>query len=182
MAPLYELTKAGAKWEWTEHHEAARMKIINYLTRSPLLTIFQEGLPIELHTDASTLGFGCVLIQIKERRQHVIGYFSQRTTKAESNYHSYELETLAVVRSVKHFRHYLYGRKFTIVTDCNALKASRYKQELLPRVHRWWSFLQNYGFEVEHRKGERLKHVDFFSRNPLSQDILNCLTELTKTG
>lgn len=81
-----------------------------------------------------------------------------------------------MVRSVKHFRHFLYGRKFTIVTDCNALKASRYKQELLPRIHRWWAFLQHYNFEVEYRKGERLKHADFFSRNHVSV-VMNLTTD-----
>lgn len=153
-----------------------RSKIIEYLTSAPLLTIFREGMPIELHTDASSTGFGAVLVQIKDNRQHVIAYFSMRTTKAESNYHSYELETLSVVRSIKHFRHYLYGRKFTVVTDCNALKASRYKQELLPRIHRWWAFLQHYNFEVEYRKGERLKHADYFSRNHVSV-IMNLTTD-----
>lgn len=177
MIPLYELTRTGAKWKWNENHEAARGKIINYLTSAPLLTIFQEDFPIELHTDASSLGFGAILIQIKVGRQHVIGYFSMRTTSAESKYHSYELETLAVVRAIKHFRHYLYGRKFVIITDCNALKASRYKQELLPRIHRWWAFLQNFDFDIEYRKGERLQHADFFSRNPLKQIVMNIITE-----
>ena len=171
MIPLYDLTKSGSKWEWNEKHEAVRNKIISYLTSAPLLTIFQEELPIELHTDASSIGLGAILVQIREGCQYVIGYFSMRTTRAESKYHSYELETLSIVRSVKHFRHYLYGRKFTIITDCNAVKASRYKQELLPRIHRWWAFLQNFDFEVEYRKGERLKHADFFSRNPIVMNV-----------
>lgn len=72
--------------------------------------IFKEDLPIELHTDASSKGLGAVLIQIKDGRQHVIAYMSMRTTEPESHYHSYELETLAIVRAVKHFRQYLYGR------------------------------------------------------------------------
>lgn len=176
MIPLYNLTKTGVKWDWTEKHEAIRAKIINYLTSAPLLTIFQENYPIELHTDASAMGFGAVLIQVKNGIRHVIGYFSMRTTPAESKYHSYELETLAIVRAIKHFRHFLYGRKFTVMTDCNAVKASRYKQELLPRIHRWWAFLQNFEFEVEYRKGEKLKHADFFSRNPLKV-VMNLSTK-----
>ncbi|CAK1597862.1 unnamed protein product [Parnassius mnemosyne] len=168
MMPLYELTKQGAKWEWNDRHEEARNKIIQCLTSSPVLTIFQEEAPIELYTDASSLGFGAVLVQIINKRQHAIAFMSMRTTDTESRYHSYELETLAVVRAIKHFRQYLYGRKFKIITDCNALKASKHKKDLLPRIHRWWAFLQNYDFEVEYRKGNRLQHADFFSRNPSS--------------
>lgn len=118
--------------EWTDTHEEARDKIIEYLTSASLLTIFLEELPIELYTNASSKGLGAVLIQIEGDQQHVIAYFSMRTTKAESNYHSYELETLAMVRSIKHFRHLLYGRKFTVITDWNPLKALRYKQECFP--------------------------------------------------
>lgn len=171
MIPLYELTKQGAKWEWNERHEEARNIIIQYLTSSPVLTIFQEDAAIELYTDASSLGFGAVLIQIIGERRHAVAYMSQRTTEVESRYHSYELETLAVVRAIKHFRQYLYGRKFKLITDCNALKASQSKKELLPRVYRWWAFLQQYEFEVEYRKGERLQHADFFSRNPPTMEV-----------
>lgn len=167
MIPLYELTKSNKPWKWTETQEKARKEIISRLTSSPLLTIFDPDLPTELHTDASALGYGAVLIQRQNQTPHVIGYFSMRTTSAESKYHSYELETLAVVKAIKHFRHFLYGRQFKVVTDCNSLKASRHKKELTPRVHRWWSFLQSFEFEVEYRKGEKLAHADYFSRNPI---------------
>lgn len=123
MMPLYDLTKTGTSRLWTAKHEEVRVKVIERLTSAPLLTIVKEGLPIELHTDASSLVYGAVLIQIKNGRQHDRAYVSKRTTDAESRYYSYELETLAVVRAIKHFRHYLYGRKLTVVTDWNALKA-----------------------------------------------------------
>jgi len=54
-----------------------------------------------------------------------------------------------------------------IFTDCNSLKASRAKVELPPRVHRWWAYLQSFDFTVEYRKGNRMAHVDFLSRNPI---------------
>lgn len=57
---------------------------------------------------------------------------------------------------------------FTIVTDCNAIKSSLQKHELLPRIHRWLAFLQHYDFKIEYRQGSRMKHADFFSRNPIT--------------
>lgn len=171
MIPLYNLTKQGAKWQWNHEHEEARQKIIQCLTSEPVLTLFQEGEPILLFTDASSLGFGSILVQMIDGRQRVVAYFSMRTTDAESRYHSYELETLSVVRAIKHFRHFLYGRKFTVITDCNALKASKHKQDLLPRIHRWWAYLQNFDFDIEYRKGERMQHADFLSRNPEPMEV-----------
>lgn len=166
MAPLYQLTKKDSTWQWTTEHETIRQEIISYLTSEPILSIFHNDLPIEVHTDASSLGYGAMLIQIENSRRKVICYFSLRTTEPESKYHSYELETLAVVKALKHFRHFLFGRQFTVVTDCKAFKASRTKKELTPRVHRWWSFFQNFEFDIKYRKGEEMSHVDFLSRNP----------------
>lgn len=103
-----------------------------------------------------------------DTKLHPVEYYSKRTTQAESRYHSYELKTLAVVNSVKHFRHYLYGRTFTVVSDCNSLKASRTKVDLTPRVHRWWAFLQAFDFDIQYRECKRMAHVDLFSRNHLS--------------
>ncbi len=78
------------------------------------------------------------------------------------------METLAIINSLKHFRVYLIGIKFTIVTDCNAIKATVNKREILPRVARWWTYLQDFNYEIVYRKGSSLSHVDFFSRNPVS--------------
>ncbi|CAK1585312.1 unnamed protein product [Parnassius mnemosyne] len=185
MAPLYNLTKTNVSFNWTERHELARRKIINILTSSPVLTIFDPNLPTELHTDASSIGYGAVLIQRKDKNPLVVAYFSMRTSDTESKYHSYELETLAVVKAIKHFRHFLYGRSFKVVTDCNSLKASSHKRDLTPRVHRWWAFLQNFQFEIEYRKGDKLAHADFFSRNPINNSNgrqLNQCLESNKTS
>ncbi|XP_033313680.1 uncharacterized protein LOC117212764 [Bombus bifarius] len=75
----------------------------------------------------SSEGYGAILMHKVEGKNRVVEYYSKRTSPAESRYHFYELETLAVVNAVKHFRHYLYGREFLVVTDCNSLKASSNK-------------------------------------------------------
>jgi len=85
------------------------------------LTIFDPQYPIELHTVASAIGYGAILLHRIDNKPYVIEYFSKSTTVYESKYTSYEFETLVVVNAVKHFRHYLHGRKLTIFTDCNSL-------------------------------------------------------------
>lgn len=166
LKPLYPLTAAGkGKISWAPEHDKVLKTIINCLTTEPVLKIFDPNLPIELHTDASSEGYGAVLIQKVNHLPHVVAYFSHRTTDAESRYHSYELETLAVVKAVEHFRHYLYGRKFTVFTDCSSLKASHSKKDLTPRVHRWWAILQSYDFDIVYKEGRNMAHADFLSRN-----------------
>ncbi|CAK1548125.1 unnamed protein product [Leptosia nina] len=165
MRPLYPLTSAKGYISWTSDQDRVHQQIINYLTNEPVLKIFNPESPTELHTDASSEGYGAVLIQRENNLPHVVAYFSHKTSDAESRYHSYELETLAVVKSVEHFRHYLYGRKFKVFTDCNALKASHSKRDLTPRVHRWWAILQSYDFEIIYKEGKSMAHADFLSRN-----------------
>ena len=109
MVPLYELTNNDVKWEWNERHDEALNHIIQHLSTAPTLTLFQKDASIELYTDASSIGYGAVLVQTIGGRQHPVTYISQRTTDADSRYHSYELDALEVVREVKHFWHYVYG-------------------------------------------------------------------------
>lgn len=170
MKPLYALTSSNKNISWTDRHEKIRQRIISILTDEPVLMIFDPKYPIELHTDASLDGYGAILMQKVEGKNRVVEYYSKRTSPAESRYHSYELETLAVVNAIKHFRHYLHGREFLVVTDCNSLKASSNKVNLNDRVHRWWAYLQTFNFNIMYREGKRMAHVDFFSRNPIDID------------
>ncbi|KAL1447179.1 hypothetical protein WDU94_005469 [Cyamophila willieti] len=177
-APLYRLIATANSLDskiikWLPEHEKIRQKLISLLTSSPVLVIFDPNLPIELHTDASSSGYAGILINIVHGKPRAVAYYSKRTTPAESNYHSYELETMAVVKSIEHFNNYLQGNSFKVVTDCLSLKATQSKKDLIPRVQRWWSFLQSYNFTIEYRKAERMSHVDFLSRNPLDLEQEN---------
>ena len=61
------------------------------------MAIFDSNLRTELHTDASAIGYGAVLLQEHDgRSKRVIGYFNRATHGAESRFHSNELETLEV--------------------------------------------------------------------------------------
>lgn len=62
-ASITKLVKNDQKWEWGTEQENARNYVLNYLTQEPLLTIFDPELPTELHTDASSIGFGAILLQ-----------------------------------------------------------------------------------------------------------------------
>ncbi|KAJ2952278.1 hypothetical protein O0L34_g4558 [Tuta absoluta] len=175
MAPLYALTASSnnGKLNWKAEYEAIRQQIITALTSEPVLLIFDPDLDTELHTDASAIGYGAVLMQRKAGKLHAVAYYSKRTTAAESRYHSYELETLAVVNAIRHFRHFLHGHKFVVVTDCSSLQSTRKKLDLAPRVHRWWAFLQSFDFEIMHRGGKLMPHADFLSRNPVTPEVVN---------
>ena len=73
--------------------------------------------PFILTTDASGIAIGGILSQGEINKDRPIAYASRTLTENEIKYNTYEKEALAIVYCVKHFRPYLYGRKFTLVTD-----------------------------------------------------------------
>lgn len=168
-APIANLTKKAVAFVWGDDQDRARRNIIEHLISEPALATYDPKLPIEIHTDASSLGYGAVMFQVHESgHKRAVAYYSRLTQGAEPRYHSYELETLAVVKALQHFRHYLVGVHFTVVTDCNALKLTQKKKDLLPRVARWWIYLQDFDFSLEYRKGTSMSHADYLSRNPVN--------------
>lgn len=169
-SPISGLLRKNNSFNWTIECESARQEIIKKLTSSPVLRIYNPELPIELHTDASSVGIGAALLQRENAVAQPIAYFSRKTTNYESRYHSYDLETLALVEAIEHFRVYLYGVHFTVYTDCNSVRATAIKKSLHPRVARWWIKLQDYDFSIEYRPGHKMAHVDFLSRNPLDDE------------
>ena len=115
-------------------------------------------------TDASQLASGAVLSQIQGGDEKVIAYTSEKFSKSETNYCTTYRELLAVIRAVKHFRHYLIGHHFTIRTDHNSLKWLMNFKETKGLVARWIMQLQEYDFTIEHRKGVEHGNADGLSR------------------
>jgi hypothetical protein len=100
----------------------------------------------------------------EDGKLHPVFYFSKRSTETEAKYHSFELETLAIIYALRRFRIYLQGRHFKILTDCNSLTLTLNRVELNPRIARWALELQNYDYELIHRSGTKMQHVDALSR------------------
>lgn len=167
VSPLTNLLRKNVAWEWGPEQMNAMQTVKEILLGKPLLATFESGLKTELHTDASSIGLGGMLIQLDGKEKRVVGYYSRKTTPVEQKYHSYDLETLAVYASLKYFRVYLLGIKFSIVTDCIAIRATATKKDILPRVARWWAYFQDYDYTIEYRPGKQVAHVDYLSRNPV---------------
>lgn len=166
--PITELTKKERPWHWGAHQNEAFETLKSLLTDRPVLAIYNRDAKTELHTDASKVGLGGILMQYQaDDTLKPVAYFSRVTSREEQFYHSYELETLAVVESLKRFRIYLVGIPLKVVTDCIAVRTTLVKKDLIPRIARWWLTIQDYELEIEYRPGDRMRHVDALSRNPI---------------
>lgn len=165
--PLTKLLCKSSEFMWRDEQQHAFTSLKQKLCTSPVLCLYNHERPHELHTDASSRGLAGILMQ--EEGPGILKpvfYFSRHCSEAESKYHSHELEVLAIVESLERFRIYLLGKFFRIITDCSAVTTTRLSKPLLPRIARWWLKMQEYDFELIHRAGERIPHVDAMSRAP----------------
>ena len=120
----------------------------------------------QFRTDASGYGIGAVLAQVDSQGQErVISYTSRTLDDHEKNYSAMEKEALAVIFATNHFRVYLFGRQFHLVTDNRAL-TWLHSQSLEPkdRITRWVMDLQEFDFIVSHRPGKENLNADTLSR------------------
>ena len=109
------------KVPWGEEQDKALGALILALTSPPILAIPDWDKSFQLHMDASESGAGAVLTQIHEGSERVLEYASYRWSRADARRSLTEREVVAVLWAVDHFRPYVWGRRFTLITDCLAL-------------------------------------------------------------
>jgi hypothetical protein len=115
---LNMLLKLDQEWQWGDEQEQAFLELKARLVTGPILTRPIRGRPFQLHTDWSMLGLGVVLIKCDdEGKEFVVAYANCLNNATKSRYSSYEGECLAAMWDVAHFRSYLFGTQFTLVTD-----------------------------------------------------------------
>jgi hypothetical protein len=100
--PLNALTKKGVEFQWTTTAQKAFNTLKEKMTKAPVLTHPDLTKPFELEVDASGYAIGAVLLQRQEDgRRHPVNYFSTTLNTAERNYDIYDLELLAIVKSLR---------------------------------------------------------------------------------
>ena len=167
--PLNTLLQKGQQYLWGPEQQAAFVQLQQALTTYPVLRPPDYTLPFILQTDWGQPGIGAVLSQQpKQSGDYVVAYASRSNNRAESNYSSYEGECLAAVWAITHFRHYLYGRHFTLVTDHQPLHWLMTSDKLTGKLARWALILQEFDFTIQYRPGTSNANADTLSRNPLA--------------
>ena len=168
-APLHKLTRKGVAFTWTDPCQQAFNDLKTALTTAPILGYPCEEGQYTLDTDASNQAIGAVLSQEQQGQEKVIAYFSKVHSKAEQNYCITRKELLAVVESVKHFRHYIYGRHTILRTDNAAVSWMRNLKDPAGQMARWLQHLETFDLEVHHRPGNKHCNADALSRMPCKQ-------------
>ena len=108
--------------------------------------------------------------QVIDGEEYVLGYASRTLDKAQGNYCVTRRELLAVVYFVRHFRPYLYGRKFTVRTDHSSIQWLLNFKEPEGQLARWMETLSEYQTDIQHRPGKKHGNADgLFRQGPCRQ-------------
>lgn len=164
VTPLTNLLRKNKPFIWTSECDDSFKKIKEALVSAPVLGCPDFSLPFTIYTDASGYGVGAVLTQQHEDGEQAIAYISRSLNKNERNFTTTERECLAVIYAIERFRAYVEGAKFTVVTDHYSLKWLKELKSPTGRLARWSLRLQQYDYEVIHRKGSEMALPDALSR------------------
>ena len=162
--PLDQITGRHSVFSWNEERQQAFEDIKSALITAPVLHLADVSKPFRIHTDASDIALGAVLLQEYDDNWHPVAYASRKLSPAEKNYTIMERETLAVVFALKTWRLYLF-KHFDVFTDNRSVVYLQSKPHLSKREVRWTEFLADFHFSTHHIPGKE-----------------NCADSLTRQG
>lgn len=167
--PLNRLLRKNVEFNFNKDCQKA-FEIIKEILISPKVLQFPNfDKDFILRTDASGFALGAILSNFDDKP---IAYASKTLNNAEKNYSTIEKELLAIVWSIKHFRPYLFGRHFKILTDHRPLVYLFSLNEPSSRLTKFRLQLEEYNFTVEYSPGKENCTADALSRITLkSQDL-----------
>ena len=185
LAPLYKLLQKNTPWWWSVDEEKAFKNTKQSLLSSQLLVHFDSSKQLILYCDASAYGIGAVLAhRTSDGVEQPIGFVSRTLTKAEQNYSQIEKEALSCIFGIKRFHSYLYGHRFTLITDHKPLLSLFKEQKAIPcqasgRIQRWALVLAAYEYNIAFRPTASHSNTDALSRLALHspQDAVPAVPE-----
>ena len=173
LHPLNQLLQVNKKWEWTDKCATAFKQAKQQLISAKVLTHYNPELPLRMASDASAYGIGAVISHVlPDGSEKPISFASRTLTPSEKNYSQLEKEALSLTFGVKKFHQYLYGRKFTLITDHKPLTTIFGPKKGIPtlaaaRLQRWALLLSAYQYDIQYKPTDAHGNADSLSRLPL---------------
>ena len=165
--PVASLLKKDTEYHWGPDQQHTFETLRAALCSEPVLQYPVFNKPFNITTDASGSAIGAVLSQGEIGHDRPIAYASRLLQDAEMNYSTIEKECLAIIYAVRHFRSYVIGNEFTLVTDHRPLVWMNSVKDPTSRLLRWRLKLAEYDYQIVYKAGKANTNADALSRNPV---------------
>ena len=169
--PLHKASETKSSFTWTEETPEAFESLTKHSSSTPILAFPDLREPFILYTDASLTAMGAVLAQVQDGKERAICHASKTFSKSQTNYSATKRELLAIIIFTRHFKHYLLGTKFKIVTDKCALQWLHNFKDPDGLTARWLEKLAAFDYEVQQRPGKSIGHADGLLRIPIANQV-----------
>ena len=173
-SPLTFLTKKDIPFIWGDSQSNAFNQLKQDLTTPPVLAYPDYSREFYLATDASDQGIGSALMQQDDRKKlQPIAFYSRKfRTKAEQIMSTFDKEGLAIIESLKHFRHIIYKYRIIVLTD-NYASTVPFKDPLVSgKRARWFVTASDYDLTIRFIPGKTNAVADCLSRMPSEANIV----------
>jgi hypothetical protein len=154
-APLFNLLKAGTRFEFGEREQLAFNQLKAEIISDRVVVHARPGVPYIIYGDASYDGYGAILCQIVDGVERVIAYISRTLKPAELNYPVPHIEAGVIVWAVQKWHHYVCLAKITVKTDHKSLQWLLSAAHQNPRLTRWQVLLMSYDITIEYIPGDK---------------------------
>nr|XP_029713287.1 uncharacterized protein K02A2.6-like [Aedes albopictus] len=172
LYPLNNLLKDDMPFVWSKECEKSFLYVKKEMQSDRFLVHYDPSLPVVLATDASPYGIGAVLShQYPDGTERPLQYASQTLTRTQQKYSQIDKEAYSIIFGVRKFHQYLYGRRFTLVTDNKPISQIFSESKGLPtmsamRMQHYAAFLQAFDYRIRHRRSSDHFNADAMSRLP----------------
>ena len=166
LLPKPKSSHTANKFVWTDEAAAAFKAVKDALAKATLLVHPNPDCPISVAVDASDLAVGAVLQQQVDGCWKPFAFFSRLLKPAETRYSTFGGELLAEYLAICHFRYYLEGCQFHLLTDHKPLTFALHVNSSThsPSESRHLAYISEFTTDIRHICGLENSVADALSR------------------
>ena len=176
---LRKLMSCKATWMWNASYQQLFDKAKSLIKVEMCMKFYDDTKPLYLETDASGIGLGAALLQLRDNTNCPkdtapdntilcpIAFASRSLTGAEQRYSNIECEALGILHGLAKFHHYCFGREVLVITDHKPL-VSIFKKDvatLSQRIQHILLKIHQYRVQVIYKPGPDIFIADCLSRH-----------------
>ena len=177
--PLRKLMSSKMTWTWKASYQQLFEKAKSLIKMEMCMKFYDGTKPLYLETDASGIGLGAVLLQIRDNMGCQkdtapdstilcpITFASKSLTGAEQRYSNIECQALGILHGLEKFQHYCFCREVLVITDHKLLVSifKKYVATLSQQIQCILLKIHQYRVQIIYKPGPDIFIADWLSRH-----------------